>query len=144
MTSDQKGVIAETAVIHAAAKLDVPVLKPVNDGLRYDLAFDLGHRILRVQCKWAARRGDCIIVNSRTCRRGRDGFIRSTYSPDDVDLVAAYCADVDSCYAIPIGRLAGRPSIALRLAPTKNNQQKGVNWAGDYEFAAKLSQLVGP
>jgi hypothetical protein len=144
MTPNQKGTIAETAVIHAAAKLDVPVLKPVNDGLRYDLAFDLGHRILRVQCKWAARRGDCISVNARTCRRGPDGFIRSTYSSDDVDVVAAYCAEVDSCYAIPIDRLAGRPSITLRLSPTRNNQQKGVNWARDFAFAATLRQLVGP
>jgi hypothetical protein len=122
MTSNQKGTVAETAVIHAAAKLDVPVLKPVNDGLRYDLAFDLGRRILRVQCKWARKRGDCVIVSCRTCRRGPDGFIRGTYSADDVDLIAAYCADLDACYAIPIGRLDSRPSMALRLSPTRNNQ----------------------
>jgi hypothetical protein len=144
MTPDEKGTIAETAVIHAAAKLHVPVLKPVNDGLRYDLAFDVGHRIFRVQCKWASRRGGCVIVSSRTCRRGPDGFIRSTYSSDDVDVIAAYCAEVDSCFAIPIDRLAGRPSIALRLAPARNNQQKGVNWARDFAFAATITRLVGP
>ena len=144
MTSDEKGSIAEAEIVAAATRLGVPVLKPVNDGLRYDLAFDLADRILRVQCKWAPKRGDCIIVSSCTSRRGPEGFIRSTYSSADVDLVAAYCAAVDACYAIPIDRLAGRPSMRLRLSPTRNNQQKGVNWARDFAFAATLQQLVGP
>lgn len=144
MTPDQKGTIAETALIHAAAKLHVPVLKPVNDGLRYDLAFELGHRILRVQCKWAPRRGDVIIVNARTCRRTADGYIRGNYSPDEVDAIGAYCLDVDRCYLIPISYVANRPSIAIRLAPTRNNQARRINWAKDFEFAATLRRLVGP
>ena len=45
LTTDQKGTIAETAVIHAAVKLDVPVLRPLNDGLSYDLLFDLFDRL---------------------------------------------------------------------------------------------------
>lgn len=143
MTSNQKGTIAETAVIHAAAKLDVPVLKPVNDGLRYDLAFDLGRRILRVQCKWAACRGDVITINCRTCRRARHGYVHASYSTDEIDAIGAYCLEVDRCYLIPVDRVAGRPTIRLRLAPTRNNQSRGINWAENFDFAATLAGLAG-
>src|SRR6266542_3571523 len=144
MTPNQKGTIAETAIIHAAAKLNVPILKPVNDGLRYDLAFELGHRILRVQCKWAARQGDIVVVRCRTFRRIRAGYSEVSYSADEIDAVGAYCADLDRCFLVPIERVDGKPAIWLRLAPTRNNQLKGVNWAEDYDFAATLQRLVGP
>jgi hypothetical protein len=144
VTPDEKGSIAETAVIHAAVKLGIGVLKPINDGLRYDLMFDLHPELMRIQCKWAVRRGDVVIVNCRTCRRGPEGYIRSSYSADEIDAVAAYCSDVDRCFVIPFGRIAGRPSIALRLTPARNNQRQGVNWAEDFDFAATLRPLVGP
>ena len=52
LTTDQKGAIAELAIAHAAAVLGVGVFKPLTDGERYDLIFDLRPRLLRVQCKW--------------------------------------------------------------------------------------------
>jgi hypothetical protein len=64
MTPDQKGSIAETAIVHAAVKLGIGVLKPVSDGERYDLVFDLRPRLIRIQCKWAVRRGELVIVRS--------------------------------------------------------------------------------
>jgi hypothetical protein len=85
LTTDQKGTIAETAVIHAAVKLDVPVLRPLNDGLRYDLLFDVAGRFLRIQCKWAPLIGDVVIVRCYSCRRGRDGLLRRAYTADEVD-----------------------------------------------------------
>ncbi len=143
-TTDQKGSLAELKVMAAAAALGVVVLKPLSDGARYDLVLDVG-RLVRVQCKWAPKRGDVLVVNCRTCRRGPNGaFLRRTYSSRDADLIAAYCPDVDACYAIPIELAADRPSIILRLGPTRNNQVVGINWAKDYEFAATLSRLVGP
>jgi len=32
----------------------VPVLRPVVEHGRYDLAFDIGYRVHRVQCKWGS------------------------------------------------------------------------------------------
>jgi hypothetical protein len=54
------------------------VYRPVAEGGRYDLIFDVGTRLVRVQCKWAALRGDVLSVPFRSCRRGPDGFIRHT------------------------------------------------------------------
>lgn len=144
MTPDQKGSIAEIAVMNAAAKLGVGVLKPLTDGERYDLVLDLRPRLVRVQCKWALRDDNVVVVRCRSCRRGRDGYVRRSYSADEVDAIAAYCLELDQCYFLPIRRFTGYTTILLRLAPTRNNQKLGINWAKDFEFKATLQEFVGP
>ena len=144
LTTNPKGSIAEAMIAAEAIRLGVGVLKPLNDGLRYDLVFDLRPRLLRVQCKWALERGGVVQVRCRTCRRGRDGFFRTCYSAEEVDAIAAHCPDSDKCYLLPIAKFAGRTMVLLRLSPSRNNQQKGVHWAKDYEFGATLTRLVGP
>ena len=46
-----KGAIAEAAIMAAAVELGVVVLRPMIEGRRYDLVFDIDHRLFRVQCK---------------------------------------------------------------------------------------------
>src|SRR5206468_12120313 len=76
----------------------------------------------------------------RRHRRNREGILRQYYSPDDVDAFAAYCPDAGDCYFLPMEQFAGHRSIQLRLAPARNNQALGINWAKDYEFAATLGR----
>jgi PD-(D/E)XK endonuclease len=143
LTTNQKGFIAETAVLHECAKLHVPVAKPLDDQ-KYDLIFDLGEKLLRVQCKWAARIGDVVSIRTRTCRRAREGLIHRTYGPDEIDAIAAFCVATGCCYLLPHELSVDRAAVQLRLEPTKNNQAAGIRWARDYEFAARLSLLLGP
>ena len=35
---------------------------------------------------------------------------------------------------------AERPTIQLRIAPARNNQKRRINWADDFDFAAKLEE----
>jgi PD-(D/E)XK endonuclease len=142
LTTDQKGAIAEAAIALAAIELGVGVSRPLGDE-RYDLVFDLGLSLIRVQCKWAPQNGDVIVVPCRSCRRGPDGFIRRTYSAKDIDAIAAYCPEVGQCYFLPIEHLVDRTFIALRLGPTRNNQRRGINWAEEYEFGATLDRHHG-
>ena len=51
LTTDQKGAVAELAIAHAVAQIGIRVFKPLTDGERYDLIFDLRPELLRVQCK---------------------------------------------------------------------------------------------
>jgi hypothetical protein len=137
----QWGAVAEAAIAFEAVKLGIGVLKPVVEGGRYDLAFDIDGRLLKVQCKVARRRRDVVHVKARTCRRvAGGGYMRRTYSPEEIDAVAAYCPDVERCYFIPIGAFPPSGCLYLRLAPSKNNQQIGLNWAVDYELGA-IAQL---
>jgi PD-(D/E)XK endonuclease len=139
LTTNQKGAIAETAIAHAAVKLGIGVLKPICD-MRYDLVFDTGVRLLRVQCKWASRSGEVIVAPLYTNRRAREGLRRTFYAPTEIDAFAVYCSDLDRCYFIPIEELKGRYSPSFRLGPTRNKQAAGIRWAKDYEFAAKLGR----
>jgi PD-(D/E)XK endonuclease len=133
-TTNQKGAIAESSIAAAAIRLGIGVLKPFSEGCRYDLVFDIDEQFFRVQCKWAVRRGDVIPISCRTARRTATGFQRTVYRRHEVDLIAAYCASGDRCYVLPPDLFDGRPEVNLRLAPTRNNQLVGVNWALDFEL----------
>ncbi len=135
LTTDQKGNIAEQAVTWAAARLEIPVLRPVGEGGRYDLVLDLGGRLLRVQCKWAPRHEDVVIVRCQSCRRAREGLRSRSYTAEEVDAIAAYCPDTEACYLIPIELVAERRQIQLRLAAARNSQRGGIVWADSFEFA---------
>src|SRR5438128_1253720 len=136
MNPNHCGAIAEAAIALEAVKRDIPVLKPIFMDARYDLVFDLGTKLLRVQCKWARRRGNVVDVKARTCRRVAGGFERTTYSPDEVDAIGAYCPELNRCYLVPISIFPKGGCLYLRLEPSKNNQERGVKWAADYEFGA--------
>jgi hypothetical protein len=139
LTSDQKGNIAELAIAAAAVRLGIDVYRPVGEGGRYDLIFEIGNRLWRIQCKWAPRQGDVIVVRWYSCRRNGEGLVRRKYRIGEVDAIAAYCPELDRCYFLPFD--AEKSQVLLRVGPSKNNQSEGINWARDYEFAAKLGAL---
>ena len=140
-TTDQKGSIAESAAAAAAIKLGIDVYKPLSDGTSCDLIFDLGGRLTRVQCKWAARYGDVLVVRFHRNRRTKNGLLRRGYTPEEVDAFAAYSMDLDRCHFLPFERFARNPAVQLRLTPARNNQQIGINWAVGYEFGATLARF---
>ena len=61
------------------------------------------------------------------------------YTADEIDAFAAYAAEIDRCYFLPIEQFPRRAQICLRLGPTRNNQRQLINWADDFEFAATLA-----
>ena len=138
LTTDQKGSIAEAEIVCAAAKLGVGVTKPLTDGERYDLVFDLRPRLVRVQCKWASRKGEVVIIRCYSSRRRGSGFHKRAYSREDVDFIAAYCADLDCCYLLAMDVFDRRSHVQLRLASTLNNQKLGINWAEGFDFEATI------
>jgi hypothetical protein len=144
LTTDQKGAVAEAEIAASAIKLGVGVLKPLSDGERYDLIFDLRPRLLRVQCKTAVLKGSVLAVPFYSARRCRDGFVKRCYSASEIDAIAAYNVDLDRSFFIPFNEVRNRAYLQLRLDPCRNNQQIGVNWAADFDFAARIGVLLGP
>ena len=140
LTTDQKGNIAELAIAREAVALGIDVYRPVGEGGRYDMIFELADGLWRIQCKWAPRQGDVIVLRCYSCRRNREGLLRHRYEPGEIDAFAAYCRDTDRCYFLPYSSFVGYSQVLLRLAPSKNNQAEGINWARDYEFAATLGR----
>ena len=140
LSSDQKGAIAETAAFLDASRLGLEVFTPISAGGRCDFILGIDDELVRVQCKWATRKGDVIVVRCYSSRRSATGFVRRSYSPREVDALVAYCPELDRCYFLPMNEFGTRREIRLRLGPTRNKQRVGVHWASDYEFAAKLAR----
>jgi PD-(D/E)XK endonuclease len=143
LSTSQKGAAAEAEVAAAAIRLNLVVLRPLCDGERYDLVIDVGDELLRVQCKWASRHGNVLHACCVTSRHTPKGYRRTTYSSEEIDAIAAYAPDTDTCYLIPIQEVSGQGMISLRVAPTGNNQALHVRWARDYELAASLRRNWG-
>ena len=142
LTTNQKGVVAETAIVHEAVKLGIIVSRPLDDA-RYDLVLDVSVGLIRVQCKWAPRIGDVIVVRTQSNRRAGEGFRRTLYTFDQIDAVAGYCPQTGMCYLLPAELFSGTSQIHLRLEPARNNQSAKIHWARDYDFAARLA-VLGP
>jgi hypothetical protein len=144
LTPSQKGAAAEAAITAAAIQLGLVVLRPACEGGRYDLAIDLDPELVRVQCKWAKRMGDVLSVRLSTSRLTPTGYVRTTYTPAQVDAIGVYSADVARCFLIPIAEVAEGRGIYLRLNPTRNNQARRIRWARDYEFETSLRRNWNP
>jgi hypothetical protein len=140
LTTNQKGAIAEAAIAAEATKLGIVVSRP-NVDARYDLIFDLGSRLMRVQCKSATRKGDVVVVSTRGSwySPGR-GYVRTAYGSDEIDGVAAYCSEFDSTFLLPISLVANQGMVHLRLAAARNGQLAGLHSASEYELGA-IAQL---
>jgi hypothetical protein len=67
--------------------------------------------------------------------------ITTTYGPDEVDAIAAYCEELDECYLIPIELVARRRGIRLRSSPPKNGQRAGLNWTDAHRLDGAVAQL---
>lgn len=143
LTTNRKGAIAEAEIALAATRLGIPVLKPVAEHGRFDMAFEIGPALLRVQCKWGRlqRDGAVIVVHIGGSYCTPAGYVLSTYREDEIDLLAVYCGDLDRCYLLPSSKVANCGALQLRLEPPKNGQRACINLASDYEFDGAVAQL---
>lgn len=140
VTTNDKGNVAELAIAKEAAELGLSVLAPLTEHERYDLVLGIGDRLLRVQCKWANCKGDVIAVHLASSRRGPNGYIRSNYSPAEVDAIGIYCGDLGRCFLVPIEVIAGQWTMQLRLAPPRNGQRAALHFANEYDLGAVAQQ----
>jgi hypothetical protein len=138
---NHKGNVAELAFATEAARLHLEVYSPLTEHGRADLVLGIDGSLLRIQCKWANRKGDVVCVNLATSRRSGNGHIRTTYTPDQIDAIGAYCEELQECFLIPIEVAAGKSAMHLRLAPARNGQRAALNWAEQFRLGA-VAQLA--
>lgn len=61
------------------------------------------------------------------------GHIRKGYL-GEAGIFAVYAPDLDKIYIVPVDAMPNGSKGRLRLKRTKNNQEKGILWAKDYEL----------
>jgi len=120
LSTNQKGAIAEASIAREAIKLGIGVYKPLTD-LRADFIFEVGTKLLRIQCNWAVQKGDVLSVYCYSARRSRTGIVKRIYTADEIDAFAAYCPELDSCYftaasiSLPLFGLVLPPEFRFRF-----------------------------
>ena len=137
------GAVVEAAVTLEAVRAGIEVFKPLSEHSRADLVLGIDSTLYRVQCKSARRTGETLCINLVGSRHTPSGYVRTKYSPHEVDLVAAHCPDLGTSYLIPFELVApAKSGIHLRLSPAKNGQIAAIHFAADYEFAGAVAQLA--
>lgn len=87
---------------------------------------------------------DVIVVRCYSSRRAPEGMRVRRYSADEVDVIVAYCAELDRCYVLPPTLFTGHRIVHLRLAPAANNQRRRINWADDHRLEDLQCAFSGP
>jgi hypothetical protein len=112
------------------------ILSPLTEHAAFDLVAYRDERFLRVQVKYRAAKNGVVVFPMKTCWADRNGVHMQPIDRTSIDLLCAYCPDTDSCYYLDPSLVDGT-SICLRIAPTRNNVKKGVNWAEDFKELPK-------
>lgn len=100
------------------------VLFPVGENNRYDLVAEKDGRFVRVQVKYVTPKNGALEVN---CRSSNNWSVLR-YSSDDIDILAAYDAELKNVYFIPVAQI-NHSSFKLRLNAARNNQKKKIHLA---------------
>lgn len=134
-TSYKKGQVASLKVQLRANERGFIVSIPTVES-RYDLVFDDGQKMYRVQVKYCDSRQNkstgSVELDLRKQCRGRGN--RRSYSKEEIDVVIAYLPATDKCYWCDAAVFDGAKSITLRFEAPKRKQKKRIRYAKDFEF----------
>ncbi|HEX8160948.1 MAG TPA: group I intron-associated PD-(D/E)XK endonuclease [Pyrinomonadaceae bacterium] len=134
-----KGNSSEAVVLAEYVRAGFMVSLPFGNGASYDLVIDNGARLLKVQVKTGRLEAGCVTFNARRHPGSKyDTF--SCYREGEVDVFAVWCPDNRQLYAVP----AEYPSTVegrLRIAGTRNFQEKRIKWAKNYAWEQHIANL---
>jgi PD-(D/E)XK endonuclease len=138
-----KGDIAEQAIVLALLKVGKTVLRPVSNGLRYDLVVDnLDGTIMRIQCKTGTLKcaGGVVRFRPRSADARRPNGV--PYH-GQIDAFGIYCPQNEQVYLVPIAELGSlRSEVSLRLLPARSGQEMGIRYASVYALGPRGGDAV--
>src|SRR5258708_35900297 len=149
--TSQQGLISHTAVLNKLVQLGFEVLLPWADHLGYDLAYYVTteerhfgffvqreNSLMRVQCKvaWLSKDGNSLNFNTSTVSAGGKELWKKKKSGYEgrAEYFGVYSPDTGKVYMISVDEAPPASNMRLRLRATKNNQEKNIKWAKDYEL----------
>lgn len=134
-TTNSIGEISEAAIIARFLQLGYIVLTVYGGNQRYDLVIeDADGQFWRVQCKTAQIEDNGTVVAFDTANHNYALKNKQwRHYRGQCDYFAVYCEELDKAYLVPVDQV-GNTRANLRLVSAKNNQQKHVRLAQDYEL----------
>lgn len=134
--TDKTGDISEAAIIVSLLRAGYCVLTPYGKNHRYDLLIEDGEgKYWRIQCKTGWLDEGRTVINFATASSYNHTAKQKGWRHyrGQADYFAVYCEELNKVYLIPVDNV-GLTLAKLRLVSTKNNQEKNVRWAKDYEL----------
>jgi PD-(D/E)XK endonuclease len=133
--TNKTGAISEAAIIARFLQLGYEVLVPVGGNLRYDLIIeDDEGQLWRIQCKTGWIDEDGVAIKFATANQSPLSKIKGwRHYRGQCEYFAVYNEELGKVYLVPVDQV-GTTQAHLRLRPTKNNQEKHVRWAKEYEL----------
>jgi hypothetical protein len=129
--------ITQAKVATALIEAGKVVLVPWMQIARYDLVMEEGGKFSRVQCKTGQFFRGAVYFRPQSLRAAKreTGWQRVAAGyQGEIEYFGVYCPDNGKVYLVPIGDVDVRGTCFLRIDPPKNNQQKRIRWARDYEL----------
>jgi PD-(D/E)XK nuclease superfamily protein len=144
--TQDNGLIGHTMILNRLVQLGYEVLLPWADYLGYDLAYLVSKEemhfgffkfktleVVRIQCKvaWLSKDRSYIAFNTSTLT---NRLTKHVGYHGKAEWFGVYSPDTGKVYMVAVTEARKGSEMKLRLQPTRNNQEKYVNWAKDYEF----------
>lgn len=141
LDSKKKGNLTEMQCMAAFMAQNCGVCIPFGDNSKYDFIADVYGQLFKVQVKTASKSKldeSAIKFSCRSTHLNCKGVQNVRYTKDDIDFFATYYGG--QCYLVPVTECSAEKT--LRFAATRSGQQKGVNYAEDYQLEKQLSKLM--
>lgn len=114
------------------------MLKPVGDRLPYDLAVDIGGKLLKLQVKSAWFRNGAYYVDSRRTKTNRRQMLRGRYGKSDFDFAILYIDDLRVFYVMPVSVFSSYKSeISLVERDTRQRKPKSLYYRERWSMLSK-------
>lgn len=134
--TQKTGDISESAAITRLLQCGYVVLQPIGQMHRYDLVIeDADGQFWKIQCKTGWLNEDQSIIRFATAS-SMNYTVKSKGWRNyrgQCDYFCVYVESLNKVYLLPVDDV-GTSLATLRLVPAKNNQEKSVRWAKDYEL----------
>ena len=112
---------------------------PLTEHEAFDIVAYRDGRFVRIQVKYRAAVDNCVVVGFRSSWADRRGVHTVPMDKNAVDYVCIYCPDTKQCYYVDPKHYDRE--LRLRLAPSRNNQRKGVHFADAFTDLRPLSSV---
>ncbi len=142
MDTKLKADIAESAVIMQLLKRGFKVLKPIGDRLAYDLAVDVGSRLLRIQVKsaWFNKEKNFYCADVRRTKTNRRKMLRDRYGSNDFDFAILYIDELNVFYVMPLDVFNSYSStITLVEASKRQRRPKSAEFRNRWDLLSNGS-----
>ena len=143
--TQKKGLSTELHCLQDLTELGYQTLIPFGDSCKYDIAVDLGNKILRIQCKhssWSndtAQSEEAFQINTCCQTTNTKTTVRHKYTEDEIDYF--YTWFEGQGYLVSIQEASG-VSFRWRYEYPSSGQKQRIHLAKDYKIEDVLENLA--